>query len=136
MFSKSNLISTVVGALWAYFGGMLLWNILGSYLFENTSDNTPDQLHLIIACVILAFAFSTIYSKLSGGGHSLSHGAQFGLWVGVFIGFGERWFDYAFQWYELSLNDAIISGVLNIVFFVILGVLASLVYGKMSSSSE
>ena len=136
MFSKSNLISTVVGALWAYFGGMLLWNILGSYLFENTSDNTPDQLHLIIACVILAFAFSTIYSKLSGGGHSLSHGAQFGLWVGVFIGFGERWFDYAFQWYPLTLNDAIISGVLNIVFFVILGVLASLVYGKMSSSSE
>jgi hypothetical protein len=136
MFSKTNLISTVVGALWAYFGGMLLWDILGSSLFENANDNTPDQLHLIIACVILAFAFSTIYSKLAGGGHSLSHGAQFGLWAGIFIGFGERWFDFAFQWYELSLNDAIINGVLNIVFFVVLGVLSSLVYGKMSSSSS
>jgi hypothetical protein len=136
MFSKSNLISTVVGALWAYFGGMLLWDTLGSSLFENTSSNAPDQLHLIIACVISAFAFSTIYSKLSGGGHSLSHGAQYGLWVGIFVGFGERWFDFAFQTYEHSLHDAIINGILNIVFFVILGVLVSLVYGKMSSSSS
>ncbi|MBN4085419.1 hypothetical protein JYT89_03655, partial [Flavobacteriaceae bacterium AH-315-B10] len=108
--------------------------ILGSSLFENAGGNEPDQLHLIIACVVLAFAFSTIYSKLAGGGHSLSHGAQFGLWVGIFIGFGERWFDYAFQMYPTSLNDSIISGVMNIVFFTILGVLASLVYGKMSSS--
>ncbi len=134
MFSKTNLISTVVGALWAYFGGMLLWGILGASLFENINDNAPDQLHLIIACVILAFAFSTIYSKLAGGGHSLSHGVQFGLWVGIFIGFGERWFDFAFQIYPTSLNDSIISGVMSIVFFVVLGVLASLVYGKFSSS--
>ena len=132
MFSKSNLISTVVGALWAYFGGMLLWDILGSSLFENAMDNTPDQLHLIIACVILSFAFSTIYSKLAGGGHSLSHGAHFGLWAGIFIGFGERWFDFAFSATPV-LMDAIINGVLNVVFFVILGVLASLVYGKTSS---
>ena len=137
MFSKSNLISTVVGALWAYFGGMLLWGILGPSLFENVKDNTPDQLHLIIACVILAFAFSTIYSKLAGGGHSLSHGAQFGLWVGIFIGFGERWFDFAFSDDTPPvLMDAIINGVLNVVFFVILGVLVSLVYGKTSSSGD
>ena len=132
MFSKTNLISTLVGALWAYFGGYLLWEILGSSLFESPSDVTPDTLHLIIACVISAFVFSTIYSKLAGGGHSLSHGAQFGLWVGIFIGFGERWFDHAFG--VNGLNDAIINGVLNIVFFVVLGILVSLVYGKLSSS--
>ena len=133
MFSKSNLISTVVGALWAYFGGMLLWNILGSYLFENTSDNTPDQLHLIIACVILAFAFSTIYSKLSGGGHSLSHGAQFGLWVAILIGFGEGMINLGVS--NISdLTGALINGGLAIVFYGVMGVLASLVYGKMSSS--
>ena len=135
MFSKTNLISTLVGALWAYFGGMLLWDILGSSLFENANDNTPDQLHLIIACVILAFAFSTIYSKLAGGGHSLSHGAQFGLWAGIFIGFGERWFDFAFG-HISTLQDAIINGILNIVFFVVLGILVSVVYGKLSSSSD
>lgn len=135
MFSKSNLISTVVGAAWAYFGGNLIWDTLGSSLLEGYEEATADQLHLIIACVIAAFAFSTIYSKLSGGGHSLSHGAQFGLWVGIFVGFGERWFDLAFDATPI-LNDAIINGVMNIVFFAILGVLVSLVYDKTSGAAE
>ena len=133
MFSKTNLISTLVGAIWAYLGGWLLWEILGASLFESPSDAVPDQVHLIIACVISAFAFSTIYSKLSGGGHSLSHGAQFGLWVGIFTGFGERWFDFAFGDIT-SLSDAVVNGILNLVFFVVLGVLVSMVYGKLSSS--
>ena len=133
MFSKTNLISTLVGAVWAYFGGYLLWEVIGSSLFSNPGSNDPNTLHLIIACVISAFAFSTIYSKLSGGGHSLTHGATYGLWVGVFIGFGERWFDYAFSETPV-LNDAIIGGILNIVFFVVLGILVSLIYGKLSSS--
>lgn len=131
MFSKTNLISTVVGAVWAYVGGMLLWDTIGSSLFSSPSTNVPDQLHLIIACVISAFAVSTIYSKLAGSEHSIAHGASYGLWVGIFIGFGERWFDHAFQMYTSTLNDAIINGVLNIVFFVILGALISLVYGKV-----
>lgn len=131
MFSKTNLISTIVGAVWAYVGGMLLWDTLGSSLFSAPNTNVPDQMHLIIACVISAFAVSTIYSKLAGGEHSLSHGATYGLWVGILIGFGERWFDHAFQMYPFTLNDAIINGVLNIVLFVVLGVLISLVYGKV-----
>jgi hypothetical protein len=137
MFSKTNLISTLVGTVWAYFGGYLLWEVIGSSIFEVSNDTSGDQLHLIIACLISAFAFSTIYSKLAGGGHSLSHGAQFGLWVGIFIGFGERWFDYAFRdgaVPERILSDAVTNGILNIIFFIVLGILVSLVYGKLSSS--
>ena len=133
MFSKSNLISTVVGALWAFFGGKLLWEILGESLFSKVNDFEGDLLHLIIACVLSAFAFSTIYSKLSGGGHSLSQGMQYGLWVGIFIGFGERWFDYAFDARPV-MQDAIINGILNIVFFIVMGILVSMVYGKLSAS--
>ncbi len=135
MFTKSNLISTLVGAIWAYFGGNLLWDTLGSSLFEGYKEATPDQLHLILACVFTAFAFSTIYSKLAGGGHSMSHGAQFGLWAGIFIGFGERWFDFAFSDAPI-LMDAILNGVMNIVFFAIMGVLVSMVYEKTSGSSS
>ncbi|HEX9825698.1 MAG TPA: hypothetical protein VGA80_03795 [Flavobacteriaceae bacterium] len=130
MFSKTNLISTVVGAIWAYFGGYLLWEVIGSSLFSAPESPTPDQMHLIIACVISAFAFSVIYSKLAGGEHSLSHGATYGLWVGIFIGLGERWFDFAFDTTPV-LQDAIINGVLNIVFFVVLGALVSAIYGKV-----
>jgi len=130
MFSKTNLISTVVGAVWAYLGGWLIWGILGASLFSVPNESVPDQTHLIIACVISAFAFSVIYSKLAGGEHSLSHGATYGLWAGIFIGFGERWFDFAFGTITV-LQDAIINGVLNIVFFVVLGALVSAVYGKV-----
>ena len=61
-------------------------------------------------------------------------GAQYGLWVGILIGFGERWFDYAFDATPI-IGDAIINGILNIVFFIVLGILVSLVYGKLSSSA-
>ena len=93
MFSKTNLISTLVGTIWVYLGGYLLWVVIGPSLGLSEADSV-DQVHLIIACLISAFAFSTIYSKL-GGGHTTSNGAQFGLWAGIFIGLGERWFDVA-----------------------------------------
>jgi len=72
---------------------------------------------------------------LSGGGDSLSHGALYGSWIGIFFGFGERWFDFAFG-VITTLHDAIVNGILNIVFFVVLGILVIVVYGKFSSSGE
>jgi uncharacterized membrane protein (DUF485 family) len=131
MFSKTNLIATIVGAIWAYIAGWLLWSYLGASLFSSPNTNTGDQVHVIIACVISTFVVSTIYSKWAGGDYSLSKGATYGLWYGILIGFGERWYDYAFQMYTSTLNDAIINGILNIVFGVVLGVLISLVYGKV-----
>ena len=133
MFSKTNLVSTLVVAVWAYFGGYLLWEIIGASLFSNPMDSSADQVHLIIACVISAFAFSSIYSKLSGAA-SATHGLQYGIWAGIFIGFGERWFVYAFA-SEPVMNDAIIGGVLNIVFFMVAGALAGIVYQKLGSSA-
>ena len=89
--------------------------------------------HFIIACLITAFAFSTIYSKWARGHHSISEGAKFGLWVGILIGFGERWFDLAFA--QMNLHDAIVNGILNLVVFTVLGIVTSLLYGKLSSAS-
>jgi len=132
MFSKTNLISTLLGAIWLYFGGYFLWEVVGSSLFSSSQENNPEHLHLIIACLISAFAFSTIYSKLAGS-NSTSQGAQFGLWVGILIGFGERWFDLAFS--MMNLNDTIVNGVLNLVVFVVLGIVVSLVSGKFASAS-
>ena len=129
MFSKTNLISTVVGAIWCYAGGYLLWKLIGDQFFSKINETEPVQMHMVIACLISAFAFSTIYSKLSDGGHSLSHGATFGVWVGILIGFGERWFDFAFG--QMNLHDALVNGILNIVLFAVLGVLTSLVYSKV-----
>ncbi len=139
MFSKTNLISTLVTALWAYLGGFLIWVIIATPLMEGHEGSatgvwkeTPDHLILILGCVIFAFAFSTIYSKLSGG-HSLSHGAKFGLAVAIMLGFGEGIINLGVANFS-DLTGTIIGGVLSIVFYVVMGVLASLVYGKLSSS--
>ncbi|WP_242086550.1 hypothetical protein [Aestuariivivens sediminis] len=140
MFSKTNLVSTLVGAVWSYIGGYLLWIKLGSSFFaghEGTATGvwkeTPDLMHNIIAGVIVAFAFSTIYSKLSNNGHTIAHGATYGLLVGLFIGFGERWYDLAFA-NIMDMSGTIINGILNLIFYGILGILTSMVYNKVKSA--
>jgi len=140
MFSKTNLISTLVTALWAYLGGYLVWVIIATPLLEGHEGTvagvwkeTPDHLHLIIGCILLAFAFSTIYSKWSCGTHSLSNGAQFGVWVGIFTGFGSGIINLGVA--NISdLTGTLINAVLSIVFYVIMGVLAGLVYSKVKSA--
>ena len=138
MFSKTNLISTIVSTLWAYFGGFLVWVIIATPLMEGHEGTAtgvwkevPDHLHLVIGCLIFAFAFSTIYSKLAGG-FTISSGVQFGLWVGIMLGFGEGIINLGVANFS-DLTGAIISGVLSIVFYVIMGALVGLVYNKLSN---
>ena len=68
MFSKTNLISTFVTAIWAFAGGYLLWGIiaeplLADHMMSGLMKEVPDFLFLAVGCLIMAFAFSTIYSK-------------------------------------------------------------------------
>lgn len=137
MFSKTNLISTIVATLWAYFGGFLVWVIIATPLMEGREGTAtgvwkevPDHLHLVIGCLIFAFAFSTIYSKLAGG-FTISSGVQFGLWVGIMLGFGEGIINLGVANFS-DLTGTIISGVLSIVFYVIMGALVGLIYNKLS----
>ena len=140
MFSKTNLISTLVTGLWAYFGGYLVWVIIATPLMEGHEGSAtgvwkevPDHLHLILGCIVLAFAFSTIYSKWANGAHGLSNGAQFGIWVGIMLGLGEGLINLAVS-NTTDLVGTIIGFVLSIVFYVVMGVLASLIYGKFSAA--
>lgn len=137
MFSKTNLISTIVSSLWAYFGGYLVWVIIATPLMEGHEGTAtgvwkevPDHFHLAIGCLIFAFAFSTIYSKIAGG-FTISSGIQFGLWTGIMLGFGEGMINLGVANFS-DLTGAIIGGVLSIVFYVIMGALIGLVYNKMS----
>ena len=138
MFSKNNLISTVVTSLWAFFGGYLLWGILGdSFLSEHlgpgagTFPEEPNFMYLVLGCIIMAWAFSTIYSKWARGAHNVSQGAEFGLILAILIGFGSGLIDYS-TGNILDMTGTLINGVIYIIFLVIMGVLASIVYGKLS----
>lgn len=141
MFSKTNLISTLVTTVWGALGGYLFWGLIGDPYFNDHQGTAtgvmkaePDMMVVVLGSLIAGFVFSTIYSKWARGSHSLSHGAQFGLWIGLLIGFGDRLIEYGVA-NILDLNGTIVNGVIYIVFFIVMGVLASLVYGKMKAKA-
>lgn len=141
MFSKANLISTLVTTVWGALGGFLFWGLIGDpYLMDHQGTATgvmkeePDMVVVVLGSLIAGFIFSTIYSKWARGSHSLSHGAQFGILVGLLIGFGDRLIEYGVA-NILDLNGTIVNGIIYIVFFIIMGILASLVYGKVKAKS-
>lgn len=141
MLSKTNLISTLVTTIWGFFGGFLIWVIVGDPLLKDNMltaglmRDPADYTFLILGCLITGFVFSTVYSKWARGAHSISQGAQFGIWLGIFIGLGSGFIDHATS-NILNLNGTLINGVLYIIHFAIMGVLASIIYKKIRTSAE
>ncbi len=135
MFSKSNLISTVATTIWGFFGGYLLWGIIGDPLLMDhlgsanvTTKEMPDMMYLAIGCLLVGLFFSHIFSKWSRG-HSISQGAEFGIMIGLLIGFGNGIIDFSTIGI-LDLTGTIINGVIYIIHFMIMGIIASIVYKK------
>ena len=139
MFSKTNLISTLVTGIWGFLGGWVLWGMIGDPILKDHEITSglmkemPDMAILAIGCLIVGFAFSTMYSKWARGTHGVSHGVQFGIWLGILIGLGSGLIDHSTS-NLLDLTGTIINAVIYIVHFAIMGILASLVYGKFSSA--
>ena len=75
---------------------------------------------------------STFYSKWASGSHSVAQGVNFGSCVGINVGFGDRIVEYGYT-NLLDLTGTLSNRVAYVVFFAIMGVLTSLVYGKMAS---
>lgn len=141
MFSKSNLVSTLVCAIWAFFGGYLLWPVLGEEFIMNhlgsatgVGREVPDYMFLILGCVIMAFAISTIYSKYGGDKYSAGDGATLGLWIGVLAGFGDGLVNFSTS-NILDFAGSMANGVLYIIFYVVMGALAGLIYNKTMSTN-
>lgn len=138
MFTKVNLISTLVTTLWGVIGGFLLWGLLADpYLSDHQGTATgvmkaePNFIPIILGSLISGFVLSTLYRKWARGKHSSSEGAKFGLGIGLLIGFGDRIIEYGVA-NLLDLSGTIVNALVYVVFFIILGVLASLVYRKFS----
>ena len=138
MFSKANLTSTLITALWGVFGGYLLWGIIADPILidhlgtaEMTMKEIPDFMYLSIGCLVSGFFLSTLYSKCSDNSHSASKGATFGILLGALVGFGMGIIDFSTMGI-LDLTGTLINGVVYTVHFMIMGVLASVVYKKMA----
>ena len=138
MFSKSNLISTLITALWGFLGGWLTWGIIGDPILKEHILHTslmkeiPNFPLLALGCLIIGFSFSTMYSKWANGTHNISVGVNFGIWLGILTGLGDGLIDHATA-NIIDLSGSIMNAMLYIVHFAIMGILASIVYSKSST---
>ena len=137
MFSKANIVSTLVLTVWGVGGGFLLWGILAEPYFvdhvltDGLMKDPPDMFHLAIGCLIQAFAFSTIYNRYGSAKYGASSGLSMGIWVAIMVGLGEKMIDFATA-NILDLQGTLVNFVVYLVFFGVTGLLAGLIYGKMA----
>ncbi|MAU26953.1 MAG: hypothetical protein CMH48_07630 [Muricauda sp.] len=139
MFSKSNLLATLVSGISMFVLGYVFWGMLGESLMEghtltNVMKEEPDFIHLFLGCLIGAFAFSTLYGKWARGHHSAKEGAEFGLWIGVFVGLGMGliWFATSTM---MDLTGHLMDAVINIIYYTIIGVIVALIYKATSAKN-
>ena len=138
MFSKANLTSTILTAIWGFFGGYLLWGYLSVDFFNDhmgsatgVMKEVPDMAYLILGCLIYGFAFSTIYGKCSNGKFSAVSGLSYGIWIAILMGFGEGLIDYATS-HILDLTGMLSNALIWIVFLIVMGLIAGMTYNKLS----
>lgn len=129
------LIATVVGAVFLLLADMVWYTMVmtDSMDMPNARLNAegqpyPDMMWMVISYIIVALAFSAIYSKWSGGGSKLNSGLNYGLWMGLLVGLGMN-----LMWFSLvttmTLNQTLIDSAYTIVKYVILGIVVAYAYG-------
>lgn len=141
MLSKSRILSTVGAFLLIYLGPWVFYSIIARDFFHNQKtanglnamrpEDQVDMTLLALGCLVLAYAFSTLYSKWARGAHSFGQGFEFGAWIGVFSGLGVGLIWYATQ-SLMSLSGYIADGIWWIVWYGITGAVVSIIYKKTS----
>ncbi len=132
MFTKQNLLATVVAAVAMFVLGFLIWGVATVDFFEghtltDAMKEEPDFPMLILSNLIAAFALSSVYGKWARGYHSFGGGFQFGLWIGVFVGLGMGLLWYATSEF-MDLTGHLVEAVLDIVYYGIIGAVIALMY--------
>ncbi|NND63188.1 MAG: hypothetical protein HKN48_08340 [Flavobacteriaceae bacterium] len=136
MFSKANLISTLVTAIWGLGGGFLLWGIVADPLLQDhlmtqgMMKDPIDMVHLALGCIIQGFGFSSIYRKYGATNYGVNSGLGMGILAAIMVGLGEGLIDFATA-NLLDIQGTLVNFVVYLVFFGITGLLAGLVYKKL-----
>lgn len=137
MFSKSNLMATLVGTVVMFFLGYLIWGMatmdfFNEHSLNNVMKEVPDLGLIAVANLIAVFALSCLYSKWARGHHSIAQGFQFGAWIGIFVGIGMGLLQYGTA-NLMDLTGHIVEAVLDIIFYGIIGAVIAFVYLKTAA---
>jgi len=136
MFTKQNVLATLAGFAVMFVLGYLIWGVATADFFEghtlnNYMKDPPDMLFIAISNLIAVFALSSLYGKWARGVHSAKEGFQFGAWIGLFAGIG-----LGLLWYAtaelMDLTGYLVNGLIDIVFYGIIGAIIAVVYKATS----
>lgn len=137
MFSKSNLLATLVAGVVMFFLGYLIWGIATADFFEehslvNVMKEVPNLGLIALGNIVGAFILSTLYSKWARGNHSLAQGFQFGALIGAFVGIsmGLIWYATS-EWMDGTGHIA--EAVIDILYYGIVGAIIALIYQKTAA---
>lgn len=134
MFSKSNILATILGFVTMFLLGYAIWGVATVSFFEahatnNIMKDPPDLLFIALGNLIGTFALSTIYGQWAAGSYSAANGFAFGIWIGIFVGLG-----MGLLWYGTSelmdMTGHLVEAILDIVFYGIIGAVIGFVYQK------
>jgi hypothetical protein len=137
MFSKANLVSTLVATVWGVGGGFLLWGIIGDplmadhMLMDGLMKDPPDMMYLILGCLVQGFAFATVYGKSSEANFGAGSGVKYGAFLALLIGLGGGLINYA-TGNLMDLTGVLMNFGIYLVFFAVMGLFTGLIYNKMS----
>lgn len=139
MFTKSNLLATLIGGVAMFFLGYLVWGMALSSFFAGHSlvpmeGNVPKLEIVALANLIMAFVMATLYGKTSANPHSPAKGIVFGAWIGVFAGLGMGLLDYGTM-ALMDLNGYLVAALVHILFYGGIGAIIALVYQKTSNKA-
>ncbi|ALM08086.1 hypothetical protein SB49_09925 [Sediminicola sp. YIK13] len=137
MFSKANVLATIIGFVVMFLFGYAIWGIATAEFFEAHATNSimknpPDMLFIALGNLIGTFAISTIYGKWAAGAYGAANGFAFGIWIGIFVGLG-----MGLLWYGTSelmdMTGHLVEAIIDIFFYGIVGAVIGFVYQKTSA---
>ncbi|NNK19061.1 MAG: hypothetical protein HKP49_07910 [Maribacter sp.] len=140
MFTKENLPASLAGFIVMFLLGYAIWGFATEDFFDghtlkNVMKETPDMLFIALGNLIGAFALSSLYGKWAKGVHSAKEGFQFGIWVGIFTGFGMGLLNYGGS-EIMDLTGYIAEGIIEIILYGIIGAVIALVYKATATKSS
>jgi hypothetical protein len=137
MFSKANLVSTLVATVWGVGGGFLLWGIIGDplmadhMLMDGLMKDPPDMMYLVLGCLVQGFAFATVYGKSNEATYGGGSGVKYGAFIALLVGLGGGLINYA-TGNLMDLTGVLMNFVIYLIFFAVMGLFTGLIYNKMS----
>ena len=138
MFTKSNLLGTLVGAVANFVLAILFYIVLfATFLddyhheIEGLHKDNQSNFWFYLSIILMGFILSTIYGKFKKENHNFIGGFELGAWVAAYFFLGISILHNS-TLNHFDMTGVILSGVVAVIMVGIVGGLIALVYKATS----